>query len=161
MCSLVPPAIWGYKEKATTWKTILSWPCWHLNLRLPATRTVSNEFVVYKLPSLLFFSYSSSEQTKRSGLTRWVIVRQGVVVYLRRPGTARLSYYICIHLTVFYQHWMFNTTSSFLDKRQICGSYNPLSCSNLYMRVDFPELFEMVSKEDSHRNRVNVFHGPL
>lgn len=52
--SLVPSATWRYQGESVTQKRALTHPCWHPDLRLPASGTVTN-FVVYKLPRQRYF----------------------------------------------------------------------------------------------------------
>ena len=51
--SRAPSAMWGNKKSASL-KKVLSWPCWHPDLRLPTFRTVG-DFCGYRLPSLWHF----------------------------------------------------------------------------------------------------------
>ena len=45
--SLSPSTMWGYNEKSSTRNGVLTWPCWHPDLRLPDFRTVINKFVFF------------------------------------------------------------------------------------------------------------------
>ena len=45
--SLALSTIWGYKEKCVTWKRALTPSCWHPDLKFPASKTMSNKFLLF------------------------------------------------------------------------------------------------------------------
>ena len=66
----LPPHKSTTSQKFVTRKRVLTWPCWHLDLRLLAFRTARKISVVYE-PSTLWYFVIAAKQTKPSPLTSW------------------------------------------------------------------------------------------
>ena len=87
--SLVPPATWGHKERSVTWKRAPTWPCWHPELRLPASRAVSSALLLFtsRLRYELCETAVDLQQETRSTLT---CVRCGAHLGASCPASSAL-----------------------------------------------------------------------
>lgn len=59
---------WEYNEKSEIQTSVLTWPCWRPELRLPASRTVRNTLLLLRSAQSMTFCYSSPEGMEHDSL---------------------------------------------------------------------------------------------
>ena len=69
--SLAPSIMWRHSEKSETQKTALIQPCWNPDLRLSASRTVRNKFLLLISHLSVVFCYSSPNRLRKEQQKEW------------------------------------------------------------------------------------------